>query len=437
MIGKLRYYLIPILTILFISTAETTLAQQEWTSLFKSSQDFKADDDSTLTFSEALQYVASNNPILKAFDNRIKAAEGNLKQAGLRPNPELSIELEEFGWNAPGFKESEFVLGLSQEFDLFGLRSALKNVATTEIEASRVKLHQNAFDLYLEVKKRFYALAHAQEQVYLSQNSLELAQTIFENIKSRLEQGAALQSELLLAELESQKSKLELLQAKQNVDALEYNLVALWNGEKSGVLIQSNKEPDIKLIQSKIEKLSADIETTREVVLLKNDLKILKAEKIAAIKEGKPALTLSGGFKRFEVDNSKSFLFGVSMPLPFFNKNQGERQRISSEIQALELEIENERLKTKAELQASIVYLNQLIERHSTLDSILLPTSQKAYSTLESAYKSGRVPYTQLLEAERALIDLSYEHNDILLDIQNQIMSIEMATGKVLRFDKE
>lgn len=437
MVGKSRYFLFPLLVVFLASSANKTLAQSNRFILFDTTKVISVKNDSVLTLSEVLHNVALKNPMLKAFDFQIQSAEGNLKQAGLWPNPELSTGFEEIGWNAPGFKESEFSIELSQEFDIFGQRTALKDVARSEIDAMKVKLQQNAFDLYLDVKSSFYKLAHAQEQVSLAKNSLELARSIVENINFKMERGAALQSELLLAELETQKSELELLQAKQNVDALEYNLIAMWDGEKTGQYLKAEKEPDFELIQSKLTKLVNDIESAQEVVLLKKDINILKAEREFAIREGKPNLTLSGGFKRLEVDNSKSFLFGISLPLPFFNKNQGERMRISSEIQALEYEIEYAKLNARAKIQSSIVYLNQLIESHATLDSLLLPTSEKAYNTLKKAYEAGRVPYTQLLEAERALNELSFEHNDMLLAIQEQIMTIEKATGIVLLFDKE
>ena len=81
--------------------------------------------------------------------------------------------------------------------------------------------------------------------------------------------------------------------------------------------------------------------------------------------------------------------------------------------------------------------MTQLIEKHATLDSLLLPTADKAYRKLQEAYEAGRVPYTQLLEAERSLIYNSFEHNDMLLAIQEQIITLEQATGVVLRVDEE
>lgn len=71
------------------------------------------------------------------------------------------------------------------------------------------------------------------------------------------------------------------------------------------------------------------------------------------------------------------------------------------------------------------------------MDSLLIPTAEEAYEILRQTYESGRLPYTQLLEARRLRYDLSLEHNDLLLAIQEQIVSLERLTGISIRVDKE
>ena len=90
-----------------------------------------------------------------------------------------------------------------------------------------------------------------------------------------------------------------------------------------------------------------------------------------------------------------------------------------------------------ANFKSRTIQLKNQIDRHNVLDSLLLPTTEKAYRTLQSAYNAGRVPFTQLLEAERALNDIYYEHNDMLLLIQEQIIALESLTGVALHVTKE
>jgi len=390
-----------------------------------------------LVLSEVLSLVATSNPSLRALDWQNEAARGRLKQAGLWPNPELGAEIEEFGWDAPGAKESEINLSLAQEFELFGQRGARKGVAQAEIDAIATQTKILAYDLYLDTKWRFYTLVHAQQRLVLSATSEELARDVVENIELRITKGAALQSEILLAKLEVQRAQLILEEAQQEVMSAQVDLAALWNAATTEVRVDADPEPELTGILGRVSSLQAEIDSTRTLIGLDRQSAILRAKKSLAGAEARPSVTLSGGYKRLEANNSNSLIFGVSLPLPFFNRNQGTRESLEAELRSLDYEIDRARLETVSGLRSNSLKLEQLVKRHYDLDSLLLPTVEEAYKTLQSAYKAGRVPYTQLLEAQRSLNELHFEHNNMLLEIHEQIITLEALTGVTLRIDKE
>ena len=58
------------------------------------------------------------------------------------------MEIEEFGWNSPGFKESEFSISVAQEFEFFGQKNARKNYALAQIDAVDIKIKQSLFVIF-------------------------------------------------------------------------------------------------------------------------------------------------------------------------------------------------------------------------------------------------------------------------------------------------
>jgi len=393
--------------------------------------------DSVLSLDDVLMLVAKQNPLFQSYHYRIKSAQSNLKQAELWSNPELALEFEEVGWDAPGFKQSELTVLLSQEFEFFGQRKARKKVYEALYDDTKLRSRQSIFDLYLITKHRFYVLAHAQQKVNLSQLAVELTQEIVENINIRLNKGATLQSELLLARIEAQRTLLELAQAKQELKALESGLVALWNGEPSGIQVIIETEPNLSLLFETIFRLTNQTDSTREIIQLDSENKLLRAENRLAKTEARPSVTLSGGFKRFESDNSKSFLFGVSLPIPFFNRNQGTQKSIDAQLRSLEYKVSHLKNEVQSNIESHTIRLSLLKDSQETLDTLLIPTAEHAYQSLKKAYETGRVPYTHLLEAERTLNELSFERNDMLLAIHEQIIEFERLTGVVLRTERE
>ena len=125
------------------------------------------------------------------------------------------------------------------------------------------------------------------------------------------------------------------------------------------------------------------------------------------------------------------------MPLPLFNRNQGTRDKLDARLRSLDFQIDRERLQSAAGIGSQTSLLRQLVRRHDALDSLLLPTAQDAFEQLRQAYEAGRLPYTQLLEARRILYELTLEHNDLLLAIHEQTISLESLAGVPLRIDKE
>ena len=244
-----------------------------------------------------------------------------------------------------------------------------------------------------------------------------------------MKQGIALQSELLLAQLELQRAGLTSEEAKQVLFSAQVALAALWNSNSATITVSAPEEPDYQEAINILPTLAKQIDSTRYVRRLHHKKEMTRAAKRLASVETKPGITLSGGYKRLEANNSNSFLFGISLPLLLFNRNQGKIAALEATIRSNEFEQERARLETKAYLSSTISQLNQLISRHLALDSLLLPTAENAYKTIQKNYNVGRIPFTSLLEAERSLIELRFQHNDVLNAISERLIAIERISG--------
>lgn len=412
-------------------------ASGSWQAPFDTVVAVSTSTDSVLSLGDALRLTAERNPTLQSLSFENLAAKAQLKQAGLWLNPELALEVEEVGWDAPGLRESEITLSIAQEFELFGQRGARKQLARAEIDAIELETRISSFDLYLEVKRRFYALAHAQQHLELSQTSVKLATDIIDNINLRITKGAALQSELLLAQLEKGRVRLAFEQAQNEKTAAEAALIALWDGDAHATTVICESELGLEKVMRRVKSLNFSLDSSRSVMELNRRSAIIQARRSLAAAEARPGITLSSGYRRGKIDDSDTFLFGISMPLPLLNRNQGTQKSLEARLRSLGHQLDRERLDAAATINVHSIRLYELMHRHDALDSLLLPTAEKAYEIIRQAYESGRLSYTQLLEAERSLNELRFEHNDMLLAIHEQIITLESLTGVSLRTDKE
>lgn len=425
------------LPIVALALASDGNASSRWQVPFDTANVSVEDVDSVLSLSDAIRLTALKNPTLKSLNFERLAAEAQLEQAGLWSNPEVELEFEGVGWDAPGLRESEMTLSIAQEFELFGQRGARKQLARAEIDAAEFLVRVAAFDLYLEVKRRYYTLAHARQHLHLSQTAITLAEDVVQNITSRINRGAGLQSELLLAQLEKQRAQQLLEEAQQQVTVAEAVLVALWDGQPDGVRVPAISEPEPAEHARLVSILERYSDSTRTTIELQRQSEILRAEESLAAAESRPNITLRGGYKRVETDNSNTLLFSVSLPLPLLNRNQGARASLKARLRSLDYRAVRERLDAMTGIRVQSARLLQSVRKHDILDSLLVPTAEDAYETLRRAYEAGRLPYTQLLEAERSLNELRFEHNDLLLAIHEQVIELERITGVAHRSERE
>ncbi|MCH9031372.1 MAG: TolC family protein [candidate division Zixibacteria bacterium] len=431
MIVKLRIIILRIFLLgftLFVICVSESIAQVvQWKNPFENTSNATSVSKDSLTLSEALSLVSRANPGLQAGRARIKATEGLITQAGLRPNPKFEIVAEEFGGSASGFRESEFNITLSQEFELWGKRGNRKKLANSVADLIKLDVSFANFDIYASVVERFFDVAHAQKRVGLSQEASEIAKSVAETAKTRVKKGAALKSEFLLGELELGRAQLNLAEAESNLISAKERLSSLWQDSRSDFSVKAPSANVESLAD--LDKYLVLIENSREVTALNREENTIKARLNLAQSNGKPSVTITGGMKRLEVDNANTFRIGAGLPLPFFNRNQGSTASLRASIKALEFERQRAIADAETEFKSIQRRLTQLVSRYSSLRTSLLPKAEETYRSLKSVYDSGRMSYSFLLESQRTLVELRFEVNDIDLAIRKEIVSLERLLG--------
>ncbi|MDH4034330.1 MAG: TolC family protein [candidate division Zixibacteria bacterium] len=145
--------------------------------------------------------------------------------------------------------------------------------------------------------------------------------------------------------------------------------------------------------------------------------------------ENKPNLTVAGGFKRAQADGTNSFVFGLAMPLPFFDRGQGSTKALRSEGVAAGWARQQAQVSTRVEYRRLTRNLKQFSARRKMFNDIILPQAQETYRSLRQAFEKGKVIYSVLLQGEQTLIELRAELNDLDLALVEQVIALEQLLG--------
>ena len=254
---------------------------------------------SSLTLSHALALTLENNPELKAYSIEIKAAWARELQASLRPNPELEIELEEFGGSgeASGFDSAETNIVLSQLIERGGKLEKRKRVASIDRKLADLESQSKKLEIFSETSKAFVDVLSAQEMVRLSKELLRLSQESFNAVSKRVDAGKDSPIEKTKASIILANSRISYEQSQRKLEYARKKLCTFWATDSFGFKdVSGDLENMGRLIamEDVAEKLQLNPEYIMHVTEITKQKAILDLERSNA----KSDITLGAGVKR-------------------------------------------------------------------------------------------------------------------------------------------
>ena len=127
--------------------------------------------------------------------------------------------------------------------------------------------------------------------------------------------------------------------------------------------------------------------------------------------QGVPDLTLAAGAKYLRESDDLGAVFGVGIPLPLFDRNQGNVLAARAEL-ARTLTLQRAAGVT-ARTAVAVAYeeLAAAHEEASMLRDELIPAARRTYDAVREAYRQGQASTLEVLDAQRTLIELQQERS--------------------------
>jgi cobalt-zinc-cadmium efflux system outer membrane protein len=122
----------------------------------------------------------------------------------------------------------------------------------------------------------------------------------------------------------------------------------------------------------------------------------------------------------------------VSVPLPFFNRNQGEIERARQ--QALQGEARIHALETDIRTEVENAYLQCSTARDllANIERDMLAQAREVRDTTDYSYRRGEASFVEFLDAQRAFNDTMQSYNEARAEFVRSVYLIDSITGKVV-----
>ncbi|MBS4033466.1 MAG: TolC family protein [Ignavibacterium sp.] len=384
-----------------------------------------------ITLKEAVDIALNNNPNLKSFVYEISSLEKIKIQAGLYPNPEADFEAENFlgGKELSGFKGSEYTLSGRQLFELGGKRSNRVNLAEKEINAAHGNYELIKLDLIANVKAAFFDLYRIHNQITLQEKFIQINEDILKTISERVKAGRTSPAEESKVKVAFINSQIELQRLQRNFSSVQIRLNSLLGTTGRNLVPTTNLFENLFIPPDKKDILK-DFENIPSIKNLSNETNFRTAQLELEESQAVPDLTVSAGVRYLNELKTNSFVAGVSIPLPFFNRNQGNIQSAEVRIQQMDEIIRAQKLSVISSLNTSFNNLLSAYNNAVQIKESILPESEKAYEITRQGYLQGRFAFIDLLDAQRTLFDTEVQYLLELADYYNSLVELENITGK-------
>jgi cobalt-zinc-cadmium efflux system outer membrane protein len=201
------------------------------------------------------------NPDLAAFAWEVRVGEARTLQAGLLPNPEASIEVENFAGSGElrGMDGAEVTLSLSQVIELAGKRRKRTHVAALERDLAAWDYETARLDVLARVTQAFAEVLSGQERSALDADLVRLAERVHHTVAERVKAGKVPPLEATRARVALANSRIARQRVERKLNAAKDRLAALWGGVPAtferviGNLETLNPIPSAAVVAQRIE----------------------------------------------------------------------------------------------------------------------------------------------------------------------------------------
>ncbi len=392
-----------------------------------------AESGTTLTLRDALSRAIEANPDLKALGFELPALAGRREQAGLRPNPELGLEVENVTGSGEfrGTRDAEITLALSQLIELGGKRELRVGVVDAEYGVAESDLAVARLELAAEVLRRFVQAAQDQALLALSARRIELAERTLTTVQDRVNAALASAAEGHRATAARDRALLDRQTVERRLQSSLHRLAALWGEANPGfasVTADLYALPEVADFEALMERLGASPDLTR----LLTEARLRDAELHLAEAQRRPDVTVGGGLRRLEASDDMALVFSVQIPLQIHDRNQGAIREARVRREQIDVEYDALLNRARAELFGFYQELQQARAETETLRGQVLPELEEALRQTESAYELGRYSYLELVDAQRNLIEVNGELIDAAARYHATLAEIERITGQAI-----
>ncbi len=399
------------------------------------------DTEQGISSTDLVRRALSANAELQAARLDIDRFRARLTQASLRPNP--SIDFEQTTGRFTGSKgEKETSISFSLPLEIGGKRQKRIDLARAEIAVAEAAIAERERLLIKEIRTAYADALALIRELQITENLNSIDTQAVRVIEARVNEGdsSPLEVNLFRVEIDRLKSRRVLLEGRLLSAILKIKTLAGISPNES-----------LKLREDLAALFPEPFTSVEEAITValqhRPDLKFARLVEEAAQAGYKLAKAQSlpdvTAFSRYSYDtsvfdntpvgilrdNDNLVTFGVSISLPFFNRNQGAQAEAQLAIQQAARRREFVEAVIRSEVAQAYAQYEAARNALATFETGVIARSTQNLIAVRKAYELGAFSASELLLEQRKFLDSQREFINTLAERYRALTDIQSAIG--------
>ena len=378
-----------------------------------------------ITLDEAIAKAIEAAPSIRANEAAVAAAQAGRVQAGVRPNPTVTVEGENLVGSGPYnvFGQAEITGTYSQTIERGGKRDARVTYAERDIGVAEASSRVARLELVSAVQRAFLDVVIAGYVVEIAETGLGVE---MEMQREALRRVRGYKDPLFVetsASARVTQAQLNLVEARARQAGAKAALAAFWNGQAEDIETEGE--------------VMSGIPAARQLALADAELaqaEIARASAAVSVEQTRTTqdYTLSGGARFLRGTNDVALVAGITIPLGRFDRNQGNIAKAQAEKLRIELTAEAQRLDKLRRLASLGAEADAARTRADAIVLEVYPQTTKALRQVREGYARGGFTFRDMQGAADAIIQAQADWLDAVIRYRDLQTEIDRLTG---RFD--
>jgi len=382
-----------------------------------------------VNFAAVLESARKNNPDWRAAEQEVEIARGKLTTARLIMPFNPLLHGEGGPRNIPGEgKHADYSVGLSMELEVAGQRGL--RIAESERNLQRAEAAYTDFARTFTAKlaRAFYQALVARERLALLRRVEDLNRRLLDVTKIRFQAGDVSGLETNVAAVRYGRARKDALDGQRELTQALLELRRLAGLEE--LITPTGELPIVYSPPSPAELLARARANRPDLSAKLRELERAEAEIALRKRENFPNPSAGISFRR-EGTGDRIVMGSLAIPLPIFNRRQGELEG----LEARRIQARAELLGLEKEIRKEVdQVLNQwaiAAESFQLFQREIIERTEENFKLLEAAYRERKIDFPQALIMENDLIAANLSYLDTSLALREAAIKLQEVTGEV------